>query len=314
METRKALFVGINDYAQCPLRGCVPDAERMYRLLSAHAKGDPNFEPQLLTSLPKQQVTRRLMEEKLKQVFAKECDMALLFFAGHGTVVAGKFCLVTQDMETIDFDWVIGLLNESKHKEILIILDCCFSGGAAEQPGEAFPSSTLREGVTIMAATTSDDVSSERMGAGRFTSLLCRGLEGAAADLFGHVTPANLYSYADTFLGMWEQRPVFKANVKRMTPIRFCIPPIRKRHLRRLPDWFPEQGHTLPLGHRHDRAHPAHDTTSAEILDILLQMERQGLVVADTQASLIEETRCDGAVRLTDKGKEIWALAKNKRI
>lgn len=315
METRKALFVGINDYPQSPLYGCVPDAENMHRLLVQHAKGDPNFESHLVVSgAGKQHISKKFLEGKLKQVFAKTCDMALFYFSGHGTLIHNKFCLVAQDRYTIDFDWLTDLLNQSKHKEILVILDCCFSGGAAEQAGESFSSSTLREGVTILAATTSDDVAAERMGAGRFTSLLCRGLEGAAADLFGHVTPANLYAYADTFLGMWEQRPVFKANVKRMTPIRYCVPPVRKRYLRQLPAWFPTQHHQLPLGLQHDLCHPQHDPDSAALLTVLLLMERQGLVIPHQQPSLIEETRHAGAARLSEKGKEIWALAKAHKI
>lgn len=313
METRKALFVGINDYVRSPLHGCVPDARRMHELLSQHAKGDPNFDGQLVVS-GTQHISGKYLRDKLTQVFQKECDMALFFFSGHGTVRDGKFCLVAQDHEPIAFNWVVDLLSRSKHREILIILDCCHAGGAGDLPVEGLPHSLLREGVTILAATTSDDYAAERMGAGRFTTLLCRGLEGAAADLFGHVTPASLYAYTDIFLGMWEQRPVFKANVKRMTPIRYCVPPVRKRHLRLLPTWFPDQTATMPLNPLHDCSAEQHGSVQAEVLTVLMEMERQGLVRPQQRHTLLEEARQHGGALLTDKGREIWALAKASKI
>ena len=40
---RKALIVGINDYSFGPLKGCIPDANKMYNFLSRDYDNTPNF-------------------------------------------------------------------------------------------------------------------------------------------------------------------------------------------------------------------------------------------------------------------------------
>ena len=72
-----------------------------------------------------------------------------------------------------------------------------------------------------------------------FTSLVVDALDGGAADLLGAVTAASVYAYVEAALGAWEQRPLFKANVSRLLPLRKCIPPVETQLLRRLPELFP---------------------------------------------------------------------------
>ena len=43
MTVRKALVVGIDDYADSPLHGCCNDSEAMKCLLENNGNGDPNF-------------------------------------------------------------------------------------------------------------------------------------------------------------------------------------------------------------------------------------------------------------------------------
>ena len=40
---RKALVVGIDDYPNAPLTGCVNDAEKIAALLKTNGDGKPNF-------------------------------------------------------------------------------------------------------------------------------------------------------------------------------------------------------------------------------------------------------------------------------
>ena len=43
MLKNKALIVGIDDYSQAPLGGCVNDAEEIAKLLETNEDGSPNF-------------------------------------------------------------------------------------------------------------------------------------------------------------------------------------------------------------------------------------------------------------------------------
>ena len=47
---RKALIVGINDYSFGALKGCIPDANRMFNFLSRDYDDTPNFNCKKLVS------------------------------------------------------------------------------------------------------------------------------------------------------------------------------------------------------------------------------------------------------------------------
>lgn len=92
---------------------------------------------------------------------------------------------------------VIALANESPASEVVLVLDCCYSGDVANLHGLQaasvagpfqVPTAVLREGVTILAASRATEPSAEMAGHGAFTRLLTEGLEGAAADVLGTVT------------------------------------------------------------------------------------------------------------------------------
>ena len=80
-----------------------------------------------------------------------------------------------------------------------------------------------------------------------FTSLLVDALNGGAANLLGDVTPGSIYAHIDQSLGEWEQRPVFKTNVKRFTSLRRVVPAIQRADLRRIVDFFTTPSHESRL-------------------------------------------------------------------
>ncbi len=59
-------------------------------------------------------------------------------------------------------------------------------------------------------------------------------------NLLGEVSPGGIYSYIDRSLGAWEQRPVFKANIKSFVSLRRNTPPINIEDLRKISEYFPE--------------------------------------------------------------------------
>ena len=57
-------------------------------------------------------------------------------------------------------------------------------------------------------------------------------------NLLGEVSPGSIYSYIDKSLGSWEQRPIFKANIKNFVSLRKNILPISIIELRRIIEFF----------------------------------------------------------------------------
>src|SRR5579864_6710540 len=243
---RRALCVGIDFYPFGSLRGCVADAERMAALLSNHEDGTPNFESRKMVAPvggPRDVVTRSKLRRAVEQLLRDKAEVTLLHFSGHVTENNLGGYLVTQDAESYDdgvaMADVLSMANDSRADEVVILLDCCHSGHMGSVPGVDNAKALLRDGVSILTASRGDQVSVEESGAGLFTSLVCDALQGGAADLLGHVTAPGIYALVEAALGAWDQRPLFKAHVSTVVPLRKCRPPIDAAILRELPALFP---------------------------------------------------------------------------
>src|SRR5262249_33775658 len=105
----------------------------------------------------------------------------------------------------------------------------------------------LKEGMTILTASSADQYASENNGSGVFTTLFVDALNGAASNLVGDVTPGSVYAHIDQSLGAWDQRPVFKTNGRSFGSLRNVQPPIGLSELRRLTEFFPSPGFLFQL-------------------------------------------------------------------
>lgn len=128
---RRALLVGIDTYPFSPLSGCVNDAVTMQKVLSRNEDKSPNFECKLLTT-PNESITKSYLRENIEVLFSYEAEVALFYFAGHGTINNLGGYLVTQDVKRYDegvaMRDVLTLANMAKIREVVIIPDCCHIG------------------------------------------------------------------------------------------------------------------------------------------------------------------------------------------
>lgn len=251
---RKALIVGIDYYKHIsPLSGCVNDAFAVKNALERHADGTVNFAtPRLLVgSGPTDLVEKNEIKAAVRELFRDDADIALFYFAGHGHIEDTGGFLCAGDCASGDDGFSLAELmviaNNSAAKNKIIILDSCHSGiaGSRHDPMTA----EIKEGVTILTASTSDQYAMEVPGggAGVFTKLFVDALNGAAANLMGDITPGSIYAHIDQSLGPWKQRPVFKTNVKRFVSLRKTTPPIPLADLQALATYFPHPGFDFPL-------------------------------------------------------------------
>lgn len=249
---RKALVVGINYYAHGPaLYGCVDDAHAVKSVLERNSDGTVNFGVKLLSgSGSTDPIERSQIREHLQALFSGDADIALFYFAGHGHIEATGGYLLASDSksgdEGIALHDVLTFANRSQAQNKIVILDSCHSGIAGNTPS-APTTAELTEGLTILTASTADQYASEKNGAGVFTTLLIDALNGAGANLVGDVTPGGVYAHIDQSLGPWDQRPVFKTNVKRFISLRKVQPPISLAELQQISTLFPSPGFEVQL-------------------------------------------------------------------
>jgi Caspase domain len=252
---RKALIVGIDHYSHVkPLSGCVNDAHAVKAVLERHADGTVNFgTPRMLVGAgPADIVTRSELKDTIRELFADDADIALLYFAGHGYIEDTGGFLCAGDCKTGDDGFSLGelmtLANKSRAKNKIIILDSCHSGVTGDKPATQ-GIAEIKEGMTILTASTAEQYAMEVHGggAGVFTTLFVDALGGAAANLVGDVTPGSVYAHIDQSLGPWAQRPMFKTNVKTFVSLRKATPPISLVDLQALATHFPHGGYDFQL-------------------------------------------------------------------
>lgn len=316
---RKALVVGIDFYKNVGrLHGCVNDAHSVKNVLERHGDGSPNFDVNMVVSSDETPaIQRRTLKDMVTELFRDDSDIALFYFSGHGYVESTGGYLITSECADGDdgfsMDDLLKIANESSAKNKIVILDCCHSGAAgnpAITPQHAF----LNEGVTILTASAKDQYSIENNGAGVFTSLFVDALSGSASNLVGDITPGSVYAHIDQSLGPWEQRPLFKTNVKRFISLREVQPPIDLEDLRKIKDLFPNVAHLFPLDPSYEPTSDCPNDKHTEIFSVLQKYNNVNLVRPVDEEHMYYAAMNSTACKLTVLGAHYWQLVVKNRI
>ncbi|MDP9357139.1 MAG: caspase family protein [Chloroflexota bacterium] len=325
---RKALIVGIDYYEHItPLGGCVNDAYAVKSVLERNADGTINFAtPQLLIGTgPNQTVTKGRLKSALRELFSDDAEISLFYFSGHGYIEDTGGFLCASDSESGDdglaLSEVMQFANQSRAKNKVILLDSCHSGIAGSHP-LATSVAEIKEGVTILTASTENQYAFETGGSGVFTSLFVDALNGAAANLVGAVTPGSAYAHIDQSLGPWAQRPLFKTNVKTFISLRETEPPISLGDLRLLTEYFPSPDHTFALdpsfeperNGSEDSTTPPPDSAHNAIFRVLQNMVKVNLVRPVDAPHMWHAAMQSKGCELTVLGQHYWRLVKEGLI
>jgi hypothetical protein len=314
---RKALIVGINDYPNSPLSGCVNDANSLGAIIESNGDGSPNFGVKMLTCTSTQ-ITRSVLREAIEQLFAGDAEMALLYFSGHGYIKSTGGYLVTVDAkkydEGVSMDEVLALANQSKAKNKVVILDCCHSGAMGSPNLASNNIAQLSEGLSVLTASRDSEYAIEIGGAGVFTSLVIDALKGGAADVRGNITPGSLYAYVDEALGAWDQRPIFKTNVTSFATLRRIPPKVPFNVLRRIIQYFKTPDSEYPLDPSYEDTDSSAKPDNVKIFKELQKLQSVGLVVPVEAEFMYFAAINSKSCRLTALGYQYWRLVNEKKL
>ena len=321
-----ALIVGVNHYSSGGhLYGCVNDAYSVKSTLERNFDGSINFDCKLMTaSSDSDAIERGELKDAIGKLFTTKAEIALFYFAGHGHIEATGGYLLASDAKRGDdgvaLNEILVLANSSPSTNKIIILDSCHSGIAGNPP-TIKDNALIAEGITILTSSTSDQYASEKNGSGVFTSLLVDALSGSAANILGDITPGSIYAHIDQSLGAWEQRPIFKTNVRNFISLREASPSISLEDLRKIKDYFPVAGYEFNLDPSfepelkgRDEGMPLPIEENTEIFSVLQKYNRLNLLKPmDTPHmwnAAMESKKC----KLTALGEHYRKLAENNRI
>ena len=323
---KMALVVGINHYPNAgDLYGCVNDAHNVSYVLSRHSDGSINFECKLLVSNSnRDSISRGDLKDAVEKLFTAKVETALFYFAGHGHIEATGGYLLTSDAtrgdDGLSLNDILVLANNSPATNKIIILDSCHSGIAGNPPNVR-DSAFLSEGTTILTASSEEQYASEEDGSGVFTTLLVDALSGSAANILGDITPGSVYAHIDQSLGAWEQRPIFKSNVRNFVSLRKINPLISLEDLRKIATFFPSPGYEYMLDPTYepemkgrDEGMPDPIKENTEIFAILQKYNRLALLVPIDAPHMWNAAMESKPCKLTALGEHYRRLVEKGRI
>ena len=308
---RRAVLVGIDHYENFgDLGGCANDARALEAVLRFNDDAGPtqNFQCDTLTT-DDGPVTLDALRQRIDQCFSTEPDVALFYFAGHGAEANGSdvtLCVSdgTSTSPGVSLSEVMTKIAASNIRHKIVILDCCYSGGAGGVPQlGANMMALLPKGTTILAASRGDEVSMEADGGGVFTTQLIAALEGGAADVTGQVTSASVYAYLDRSFGAFDQRPVLRANVDRLQPLRQCAPTVTLAEIRTLAATFPDVDVELPLDRSFEPTAEPRNPDNETLFKVLQDCRAAKLVVPVGEEHMYWAAMNSKSCRLTREGQ-----------
>lgn len=316
---RKALVIGINYYEKISsLYGCVNDAYSVKNVLERHSDGTKNFDVILVAATDASTaIKRKQLKDIAEELFKDNSDIALFYYAGHGDISSTGGYLVTSECSDGDaglpLNDLLQIANDSPAKNKIIILDSCFSGIA----GNTTPSDNraiLKEGMTILTASSKNQYAAEERSSGVFTTLLVDALSGSASNLVGDITPGSIYAHIDQSLGPWQQRPIFKTNVTTFTTLRKAQPPISLEDLKKLTILFTEKGKEFQLDPSFEPRSDLPNDENTKKFAILQKYNRINLVEPVGAIHMYDAAMESKSCKLTVLGEHYWNLVKNDRI
>ena len=147
-------------------------------------------------------------------------------------------------------------------------------------------------------------------------------MSGGASNLVGDISPGSVYAYIDQSLGAWEQRPVFKTNVKSFVSLR-NVPhsTIQVQDLRKIVVFFPTGGSRFKLDPsfepetkgREAGMLPPNDE-NVKKFQLLQKYNRVNLVVPEGAPHMWHAAMESKTCRLTALGEHYRKLVEKKRI
>lgn len=316
---RKALVIGIDFYSSTSkLFGCVNDAFAMKSVLDRNSDGTINFGVKMVVATDSSsQITRKDLKNSIYELFKDSNDIALFYFSGHGYIENSGGYLVTSDCKDGDdgfpMNELMQIANDSPARNKIIVLDCCHSG-IAGNPTFFEDKAILKEGITILTASSAHQYAMEENGSGVFTNLFIDAMNGSAANLLGDITPGSIYAHIDQSLGPWEQRPVFKTNVKSFTTLRKVQPPIALSDLKEIVELFPNLGEEFKLDPEYEPESENPIEGKMDKFRILQKYNRVNLVVPVGEEHMYFAAINSKSCKLTILGEHYWKLVKREQI
>lgn len=319
---RKAFVLGFKHYIRIGnFDSVVNSAEAIAHQLTTNRGRDKNFDVNLWTDRRKSPYTdSESIETAISDFFAQgtKDDVAMFYFVGHGGKKDGKQCIIFPGQYVrnyyIPMSWLLQKAQDSPIGNIIIVLDCCFSGAMG---GRGY-SKQLRPGISILTSTSEDleamafDNRVEKYTL--FSGLFKEALMGRGGDKTGVVSLASIYHFVCQSLGHVHQ-PALRCNADLFIPIKFLRTNFDDDDVRIIHDGFWANDQRLwPDGSgwlsAYTQRFDLYPDMMEELKAKLHSLEERNLVIAKTGTT--RDGRTIEFYILSELGKRLWDMKENQ--
>ena len=199
---RIAIIIGTGEYDDqglADLQGPAQDAMRLTKFLQDQRLG--KYEVKMFVNSSSQSVNKAI--EKFFSNTSRD-DTVLFYYSGHGVKDAsGRLYFSTTDTSrdmlrstAVSASFVNEVMNESRSKNQIMLLDCCFSGSFARGLSDSRGRVVITSSSGIQYSFESKE-EEDSLSTSIFTSTMIYGLETGEADLNsdGNITCFELFNY-----------------------------------------------------------------------------------------------------------------------
>jgi hypothetical protein len=309
---QKALLIGIDGYEGNPLASCCNHARLLGGTLIQNHDRSANYAVQLAVSSSEDLGLRKL-RTYLREFLQEPIKNAIIYLSGHANITRVGTFFVCHDEEELALNEILDLVNESKIPQILLLLDCCYSGNAGNMAGIELELAILRKGVAVFSSSSRVQPSLQSNGRNLFTHAILDALHGEAADILGNVTISSVYNYVVSVSFNWAQSPVFKAHLDDDLVLRRSAPKIHPEKIRKLAHYF-SYSDEYPLDPSYEKTSATRAPEKVSCFEDLQAFRDVGLVIPDGAPSLYEAAMRYKRCRLTARGRFYRDLIRQKRI
>ena len=139
-------------------------------------------------------------------------------------------------------------------------------------------------------------------------------LDSCMSGALGQVTVASIYAYVAEALGPWDQRPLFKAHVSKLVPLRTVQAVVPLATLRLLPHWFANPTALFPLDPSFEDTEEPRNTKNEETFKNLQTCRAAKLVDPVGEDHMYYAAMNSTGCQLTALGRRYWRIAQEDKL
>lgn len=153
----------------------------------------------------------------------EEHDTAIFYFSGHGTLSNPHYLVLSDEyIKTQDF---LDIISQSKAKNKVLFLDCCYSGnfevtGSSKMEAEESIATFNGTGYAVISSSNAEEPSGGTNNGSIFTNILCGALTNKALSRKGYLSLNDLQLWVKRALEVYSrntpdypQHSIFRANM-----------------------------------------------------------------------------------------------------